>query len=74
MVITNGTFTYSERNLSDFLISMRSDKRQELLNLLLKNCYSHQHSLVCSGVFKGRRARHLPRAPLLGAPFEVLRA
>ena len=26
-----------------------------------------------SGVFKGRRARHLPWAPLFGGPLEVLR-
>jgi len=29
---------------------------------------------IFSGVFKGRRARHLPRAPLFGGPLEVLRA
>jgi len=31
--------------------------------------------VVSSGVLKGRRARHLPRAPLFGGPrLEVLRA
>jgi len=29
---------------------------------------------IFSGVFKGRRARHLPWAPLFGGPLEVLHA
>jgi len=31
------------------------------------------HAGVASGVLKGRRARHLPTPPFLGAPLEVLR-
>ena len=41
-----------------------------------KNChtdiYFKTKNVVASGVFKGRRAKHLPRTPFLGVPLEVL--
>jgi len=48
-------------------------------NCIIKSYYVGHPLFYCSvvtntnGVFKGRRARHLPRPPRLGGPLEVLR-